>query len=384
MAGRKRYLLLYIEALDLYNFRNFERIHLSFSKGINLVLGNNGVGKSNLLEAVYMLSTSKSFRNASDQKIVKWGSKQYGVRGTFRSENRTLEISIDYDGEKKSLAIDRMPERRISSIIGYVYCVLFFFEDIYLITGPPYARRNVLNLILSTVDPLYFSNLRSYVTVVKQKNRYLKEATSIDKTLLQTLNDQLAETGSYLLYKRLLLIDYVNSFIEKTLERCEDIVFPFRADYRSTVPDISSRTDIEGIKRAFLERLGMRMEKERIYAQSITGPHRDDVQFTDNRFSIRHFGSVGEARLSSIVLKLAQASYYIETRGVVPILLIDDVLLELDHKNMEHVLQMIGGETQMIITTTERIKLPETFSYNQVFSISDRGDITCKETSPQN
>lgn len=130
-----------MESLYLKNFRNYGEINISFSPGTNLILGDNGEGKSNLIEAIYMLSTSKSFRSSSDKKISQWGADRYNVIGQFLNEQNSFEISIEYSEEKKHLLINGSPQKKVSNIIGYVYCVLYFFEDIYLITGPPQLRR---------------------------------------------------------------------------------------------------------------------------------------------------------------------------------------------------------------------------------------------------
>ena len=136
---------MYIESLFLENFRNYREVNIPFSKGTNLILGSNGEGKSNLIEAIYMLSTSKSFRSASDKKIRRVGTDGYIVRGHFSKDGGEYRIGIEYSPDKKNLSINGTLEPRISNIIGCVYCVLFFFEDIYLVTGPPYLRRGFLD-----------------------------------------------------------------------------------------------------------------------------------------------------------------------------------------------------------------------------------------------
>jgi DNA replication and repair protein RecF len=323
-----------------------------------------------------MLSTSKSFRSAPDKKIRRTGTDGYLVVGQFLDDNGGYRIGIEYSEDRKQLSINGTVEQKISSIIGCVYCVLFFFEDIYLVTGPPYLRRGFLDLALSTVDPLYFRNLRVYLNLIRQKNRYLKDNTDIDRALIGVWDDQLVENGSYIVEKRLSFIRFINGFIEKSLHEIKELLFPFRVQYKSNVLRDKLPDDVSEIKVRFREELAKKIEKEMNLRQSICGPHRDDFIFTDDNFEIRYFGSVGEARLSSIILKQSQAAYYNEVKNVVPILLIDDILLELDLSNMEKVLHLIDKKWQRIITTTERIKLPEIFSCERVFNISNKGDIT--------
>jgi DNA replication and repair protein RecF len=360
-----------LEALYLSNFRSWENLEVNFSSNSNLILGSNGAGKSNILEAICLLATSRSFRNALDQKMVQWGKDGYLVKGIFSSESGRQDIAIEYAGGSKNLFVNGVQERKLSSIIGIVYCVLFSFEDIYLIAGSPSARRGFLDLILCTVDQLYLRNLRTYVNVIRQKNRYLKNSFEIDQNLLSAWNEQLIPTGAYLIQKRTSLIDFINSYVVYVVKSLgEDLIFPFRLAYRT---NITTGDDQENALRVALEE---KMEKEARFRTSLFGPHRDDFRFSDGKHEIRHFGSVGEARLASILLKLAQGEFYRETRGVIPILLIDDILLELDVGNMENVLSLIMAGGQRIITTTERRKLPEIFSCEKVFKVDKCGEVS--------
>lgn len=377
---------MFLKNLYLKNFRNYQEISLDFSEGVNLVLGSNGAGKSNLLESIYLLSTSKSFRNVPDQQIKNWEEEGYLVKGSFVSIYGDKTIAVEYNGGKKSLYIDGMVQERISEIIGQIYCVMFHFEDINIITGPPSQRRKFLDLTLSTVDPVYFSNLRLYLKALKQKNRYLKNTTAVDENLVYAWNSQLAESGAYILSKRNMLIQYFNRVISNIAGSFEDFMFPFRIIYR---PNISCDAETSGdcqleqcydlVREKISQVLENKMQSEIHASQSLMGPHRDNFLFTDENFEVRYFGSIGQARLSSIILKLAQSSFYHHSTGIFPMLLMDDILLELDMKNRERVLIMIEKEKQKIVTTTEKTKLPEIFSFKKLFTIRKKGKVECTE-----
>jgi DNA replication and repair protein RecF len=370
---------LFLESLSLKNFRNYSRVNISFSQGTNLILGKNGAGKSNLLEAIYILSTSKSFRSVNDSKLKRWGTDNYDVKGLFSSESGFYEIELSYIGDKKRLLINNSPEERISNIIGFVYCVIFFFDDILLVTGPPKVRRSFLDLILSTIDPLYFKYLKNYMNVLKQKSRYLKDSNRIDRNLLLSWNEKLVDSGSYILHKRYTLVSFINSFIEQSVRKVFNSRYPFKLIYRTNVYGADIGCSIDSIHNSFTAELERKVDKEIRVSQCIIGPHRDDLIFTDEKLDVRSFGSVGEARLSSIILKCAQSAFY-QNRGIIPILLIDDILLELDKMNMETVLTLVSGKSQKIITTTEIVKLPEIFSYDEMFYIKEKGRLICKGT----
>ena len=365
---------MFLESIFLRNFRNYAEQEISFSRGKNLVLGDNGAGKSNLLEAVYVLSTSKSFRQAADSKLTRWGCEGYHVKGMFSSPRGRYTIDIIVQNDRKRLLVNGTQEDRISNIIGYVYCVVFYFDDILLVTGPPRVKRGFLDLVLSTVDPLYFDNLRRYLNVVKQKTCYLKNAALVDRDLLLSWNEQLVQSGGYIVDKRYGFVEFINDFLEGRVRDVYRTEALFSLCYRTKVSSGERQQSVDSIKKSFAEMLEGYTEREIRFAQCLVGPHRDDLTFMDENHDVRYFGSIGEARLSAIFLKLAQAYFYTSTKGVVPILLMDDILLELDKRNMEMVIELFDKESQTFVTTTERAKLPEILSYDTVFHI-DRGKI---------
>jgi len=366
------------------HFRNYEKVSLKFSKGTNLILGKNGEGKTNLLEAIYMLSTSKSFRVTSDHKVAKLGKEGYFLGGKFLCEEKEIEIGLSWEKGVKKLYINGIKENKISSIIGNIYCVLFYFDDIYLVIGSPQIRRNYMDLILSTVDSIYFSNLKTYIGVLKQKNRYLRDVINPDRLLLETWNEQLVEAGSYIIKKRIYLINFINSYIMQSQIDFENLVFPFQVVYRTNLKIGGESNEDEDISITFREVLEKKIQKEIEAGQSIYGPHRDDFIFSGNKYEVRYFGSIGEARLASILLKLAHAYFYTVVRDVVPILLVDDILLELDEQNMKRVLELMGKGNQKLITTTGMSKLPSSFTYEKLFQISEKGKISCRKKDQQN
>ncbi len=370
---------MHITSLYLRDFRNYIEERLKFSDCTNLILGNNGRGKTNLLEAIYVLSTSKSFRHVSDQKIRRWGTAGYTVRGVFVTEGGDFDIALEYSEQKKNLTINGVQENKLSNILGHVYCVLLSFEDILFVTGSPYLRRGFLDLVLATVDPLYYSNLKTYLHIIKQKNRYLGDNETIDETLLSTWNEGLIQTGTFILKKRIELVQFINSYIEQNSVNLLQFSGPLKLHYRSTVPTLSPGVSDSELQTGFIEVLGKKRDTELRLRRAVVGPHRDDFSFFDEKSEIRFFGSVGEARLASIIIKLAQAAFYREKKNVIPLILVDDILLELDSGNRESVLSLFGEGNQMLIATTERIRLPEIFSPDRVFIISDRGNISWKE-----
>ena len=358
---------MFIESLDLDNYRNYEHARVCFSEGTNLILGKNGRGKTNLIEALFLLATSKSFRKTTDRKLIRRGSSGYRVGGFFNTEHGDVDIAITWGDGKKRVAVNGETERRISDLIGMVYCVLLSFEDVTLVTGPPALRRSFLDLVLSTADPVYFRNLKTYFRVLRQKNSALGEQRP-DDTMLSVWNERLARTGASVMERRLSFIHFINGYMEDYSAQLAQFESLPRLLYKTSVPlkekeAVSLLREMERIKGA-----------EKRMGTSLIGPHRDDMGFLLDGGEVRHSGSLGEARLLSIVLKTAQARYY-SLKGMDPIVLIDDILLELDHENREQVLSLLSKKYQTVITTTERERLPEILSPDRVFTISERGKI---------
>ncbi len=368
---------MYLESLYLRDFRNYGETDIEFSQGTNLIYGKNGRGKTNLIEAVYLLSTSKSFRHVPDRRIIRWGGEGYLVRGTLETGDGKYTLGLQYDGNKKSLSINGIQEPRLSHIIGYMYCVLFSFEDISLVTGPPAVRRSFLDLILSTTDSLYFEHLKLYVQLIRQKNSYLKGTARANPDLVDVWNEQLVKSGSYIIYRRMALVRYINERIKEAVPVLVHFSQPPELTYNTNIaPGTEERgVSIDDIESAFKEKLTSKMKTEIEGRQSIAGPHRDDFVFYDSSHEVRYFGSTGEARLASIMLKMAQVSFYTDVKNVQPILLVDDILPELDAVNRENVLSLFGGGNQILVTAIERVQLPEIFSCDRVFHIYEDGTL---------
>ncbi len=367
---------MYLESLYLKDFRNYRESRVAFSQDTNLIYGKNGRGKTNLIEAVYLLSTSKSFRHVSDGKITRWGCDGYLVRGTLETKDGKYSLGLQYKGNKKSFSVNGTPEQKLSNIIGYVYCVLFSFEDISLITGPPVIRRSFLDLILSTTDSLYFGQLKLYVQLIRQKNSYLKGNARVEPDLVEVWNEQLVKNGSYIIQRRIALIQYINERIREAVPVIIHFAEPPEIRYSTNCANNSAGQGVvDDIESSFLNALSSNMKTEINGRQSIIGPHRDDFIFCDSHHEVRYFGSTGEARLASIMLKMAQAAYYTDVKNIQPILLVDDILPELDTVNRESVLSLFGKENQIIVTAIERKQLPEIFSCDRVFHIFEDGTI---------
>jgi DNA replication and repair protein RecF len=375
---------LVIKRLYLRNFRNYTETELLFSPGYNLVEGRNGRGKSNLVEAVFLLSTSRSYRSDPDRQLVRWGEDGYLVRGLFDREGEEYELGLAFDGKNKQLYVNGNREERVSSIIGYVFSVLFSQEDSFLIKGPPSRRRGFLDLVLSTVDPLYFARLRTYLKLVRHKNSVLRTGAP-RADVLEVWNEQLAENGSAIMCRRRRFLAFADCTVRELAARlgCSGGArlsytpsVPFPPEQPSAQqPPSSGEGGEDDLKQSFLEELRRREARELRLGQAVVGPHRDDFSLVLEGVDLHAFGSAGQARMGSILLRMTQEAYYRKTKGISSILILDDVLPELDGKNRERVLGLIEPGSQLIVTATARNQVPERIPVDRVLCLDEERGI---------
>ena len=366
-----------IKNLWLYNFRNYNELNIEFAEGTNLIIGDNGAGKTNILEAIYYLSTSKSFRNSPDRDIKNWEKNDFAIEGDFYSEDGEIKVKFKYTNGKKELYINNLLETKITTIIGKIFVVPFLFDDIYLISGSPAKRRSFIDITLSMVDKYYFRNLRDYISAIRQKNSLLKNDKIMDRDLIKVWNEKISEYASYIIYKRREIVKFFNNIIGGLKERIYSDRFLFSIKYRSMLEKDTTETPDE-IKYRVLTILNENIEKEMIMKNCLIGPHRDDFIIYKNNFTVRRFGSIGEGRVTSIILKKCQIEFYKHFKKIDPILLIDDIFLELDKEIKRLSKKMIEDKFQILLTTTSKENIPDNINYKKAFYIS-KGKIIKEE-----
>lgn len=334
-----------IKKLNLTNFRNFAEKEIEFSSGVNVINAPNAQGKTNILEAIFMLSLGKSFKTRKVDECVRYGEQIARIQTELRITNNELgkNSNTEYiihntnleviltEGvvgwPKKRLLVNGVP-RRLVDFAGNIKTVLFAPQDLELVTDGPSLRRNFLDTVLSQTDREYRRSLGSYEKGVRQRNRLLLRIReeNISRSNLLFWNQLLIKNGNYITNARQNLIDYINS-----LEKCN-----LKYDYSA----IS-----EG-------RLEQYKNEEVASAMTLVGPHRDDFLFLKNERNLASFGSRGQQRMEVLYLKLAELSYIEEVTKTKPILLLDDIFSELDHMHREIVMQTLNNH-QVIITSAD-------------------------------
>jgi len=336
-----------LKKLSLQNFRNYKKKELSLSEKTTLIVGPNAVGKTNLLEAIYLLATGKSFRANLEQEMINWDEEIGRVKGVATTEtqnglieNAELEIVLtcgEVGGEKtarKKYLVNGVA-RRAMDFLGNLRAVYFGPEDLDLVTGSPSLRRRYLDLVLSQVDREYARSIMSYEKGVRQRNKLLERIREegVSRTQLLFWNQLLIKNGEIITQKREEFIQFVNDFWQE----------------KGEIGQYSLIYDKSIISPARLEEYA---EEEVAAAATLVGPHRDDFEFQKKDKDLASFGSRGEQRLAVLWLRLCELEYVDSSTKSRPVLLLDDIFSELDQKHRQLVLE-ITGKQQTIITTAD-------------------------------
>lgn len=348
-----------LKELTLRSFRNYDDLYLDFSEKINVLYGRNGSGKSNILEAIYMLGNGVSFRTRFDRELIKYKRDNYLVRGVFREEDLSYDtcIEITCKNKLKRVFIDKKEISSRREIIGRILYILFLPNDTDLVLAEPKLRRDYFNMFISAVSFEYLGSLIKYNRLLKMRNVSLNtkpsEAHIYDSDMAKLSLFIAKENRKY----SLILEENMNK-IYKNIFGIED---PYGIKYISTIDDIETDEKyIQKLKNTFSEQLKMRT--------TYFGVHRAEYQFYYKNSLSRRFSSQGEKRMFTLIMKLASEAILSNHRNKKPILLIDDAMLELDNYKRDKILEYIKSLGQVFITVTEKEKV-KSFDSGNIFDI---------------
>lgn len=334
---------MHLSQLRLRDFRNYGRLDLEFSPGFHLLLGNNAQGKTNILEAIYLLSTLRSFRGVASAQMVRHGQKGFFVGGKTHHAGDHV-IKLYWSPKERNLAIDGRPVRRMSEFLGVFRSVVFCSEDIQLVKGPASRRRRYLDLLLTQTHPAYLPLLQRYARTVRSRNAILKQRV-IDPTALEAFTQEMVGNGNELMALRKKLLPEISPIACTAYRRITNAAEEFRLEYAPSV-----RGD-------FAIELRKQEARERVMRTTLVGPHRDELVLSLDDKSVAQFGSEGQKRSVVIALKMAQAEYLTKIHGSPPVLLIDDIMGELDVKRRSGFLPLLRrvhqAHSQVFMTCTE-------------------------------
>ncbi|MGC1379899.1 MAG: DNA replication/repair protein RecF [Candidatus Baltobacteraceae bacterium] len=343
---------MFLRRLGLSNFRNFAELDLEPAAGLNVFVGANAQGKSNLLEAVAMLGTGKSFRTSRDADTIRTGTETAIVRGQAVVRAGVVElacsIALADRGTRKTYTVNA-GNVRYANYLGRVRVVTFVPADLELASGTPSARRAFLNNALAQMEPRYYHELARYRKALQQKNAVLRGAVAPDSELLAIYDRTLVDAGSQIMFARDRLVESLAASARDAHARfapAEQLEIRYEPDVAYAAPTG------EAMAAAFEERLQQRCDAERLRKSSLVGPHRDDLEMRLDGVSLATYGSQGQQRTAVLALKVAEYSVMRERSGEAPLLLLDDVLSELDDDRAAAFLAGIGEFRQAFVTAT--------------------------------
>jgi len=343
---------LRVRRLSLTNFRNFDKQTFEFPETGVTVCGDNGRGKSNLLEAIYFLAVAKSGRGANDRDVVRWTTDHYVVEADIEREDGPLSARIAYDhrAQKKRAFLNDEPLARLSQLIGAFNAVFFSPEDVDLVLRNPAERRRLLDVLVAQSDASYLFDLEQYRRALAQRNRLLKESGRrlLDNAApLRPWDLQLAEHGSRIIGARVSALDRLADRLSDFYARIAPAEESLSTHYRG----VGCSQDVLAVRDALLDAYGARRADEVEVGYTLSGPHRDQFSFTLSERPAHAFGSKGQMKSVLLAWKLSEAVHLEERTGRKPVLLMDDVFSELDRSRALSALELMAEFGQLVLTS---------------------------------
>lgn len=356
---------MYLKNIKLSNFKNYGEVEISFSHNVNCFVGNNGVGKTNLLDAIYYLSFTKSYFNSADNQNIKYNESFFAVHGNyvFGDTKEPQHVScIQKRGQSKQVKYNKKLYSKISEHIGKIPLVMISPYDQDLIQGGSEVRRKFLDGVISQIDNLYLEELLQYQKALEQRNKLLKrfyEDRYFDEAMLQLWDEQLVRLGMPIYEKRNIFLAKFIPIFNKYYAMISAVEEPVLIDYESQLHN-----------ETFIDLLRNSWTKDAYTQYTTVGVHKDDLNFKigEEAFSIKKFGSQGQQKTFVLALKLAQFEYIANNRNLKPILLLDDVFDKLDILRVKQLINLVGSERfgQVFLTDTQQGRVETIFEESPI------------------
>lgn len=340
-----------LESLEVENFRNL-RGKMFFGKGLNIIFGENGQGKTNWLEAIYTLATTKSFKTNKLIEAVNFNESLAWIRGSVQQSaeiRRTIQVTLQ--NNSKTLSINGKKET-VHRYLGQLYAILFNADELEIVRGTPENRRKFLDAGIVGIYPPFVQTLADYNRVIKQKNALLQTAQesefSLEKTaeMLEIWNEQLISLATRIHKARVRYVERLQEALEKKLFEREEISIRY-------ISSLEGKGDLSDYANLLAERLKLRVQAELSAGYALLGTHRDEMEILFDGRDLRSFGSSGQQRSALLLLQLANLNVYYSQHKEYPLFLLDDIDAELDYKRIAQLLEFLSDKTQTFVTTSK-------------------------------
>ena len=339
-----------IDKIHLKNFRNYDNLELEFNDRLNIIIGNNAQGKTNILESIYFLSITKSFLSINDKTCIRREQLFSKIEGYIKTLNDKKKLSLLLNVNGKKLEINGNEIKKHSDYIGNLRVIVFNPDNIRLIKDAPGNRRRFLNIEISQLYGKYINILNEYNVVLKQRNEYLKviKTGKYNDIYFDILNNKLVDLSVQIYKYRLEFIDNINKYIGKVFKEIsgyDGLVIKY-------MPSIDL-SEMDKLSEIMLSKMETMLDREIMYGSTLVGPHRDDFSFKLDENDLLLYGSQGQLKMAILALKLAEIDVFNDVCGEYPVLLLDDLFSELDVDKRNKVINYLNRDIQTIVTTTD-------------------------------
>jgi len=361
-----------INKLRLINFRNYSKLDIDFNDHLNIIIGNNAQGKTNILEAIYFLSITKSFLSNNDGICINNGQLFFKIFGDIITNDGIKKLSILFNENGKKLTINDNEIKKHALYIGNLKVILFNPDNVRLIKDAPGNRRKFLNIEISQLDNKYINILNEYNIVLKQRNEYLKVIKSgkINEVYFDIINEKLVMLAVSIYEYRIKFTEMINKYITnifKDISGYDDLVLKY-------IPSVDI-SDISNIGNNIRDKMASSYDREVFYGNSLVGPHRDDFSFKLGENDLVLYGSQGQLKMAILALKLAEVNVFKDMCNEYPVLLLDDLFSELDVNKRNKVINYLNRDIQTIVTTTDLENIEDNLVKNSYVYKIENGNV---------
>ena len=362
---------MHIKNITVNNFRNYNNQTVELGDNLNVIVGDNAQGKTNLLESIFLCTIGRSPRTTKDKDLISWNAEFAKVSLDVEKKVGKSKIELFlFRNQNKAVKINQIGIQKIGQLLGTVNAIYFSPDELKLIKDSPDERRKFMDIDLCQFDRNYFYDLANYNKILQQRNKLLKSSTEqVLKDTITIWNEQLATYGAKIIYSRLALIENLKPVVRDIHKMLTDGKEELEIEYQGYVADTEN-----DLKLLLLKKYEESIDKDIKLGFTTVGPHRDDIKIASNGIDLRSFGSQGQQRTAAITLKLAELEVFKSNIGEYPVLLLDDVLSELDDNRQMQMLKFVSKVQTVITCTSFDFKMP-----HKRFEISAGKVVSVKE-----
>ncbi|WP_428912695.1 DNA replication/repair protein RecF [Niallia sp. Krafla_26] len=345
---------MFIKELELKDYRNYQQLNVQFENKVNVFLGENAHGKTNVMESIYVLALAKSHRTSNDKELIRWDQEYAKIRGRVQKSNGTLPLELTISKKGKKAKFNHIEQKKLSQYVGNMNVVMFAPEDLSLVKGSPQVRRRFIDMEIGQISPVYLHDVGQLNKILQQRNHYLKQLQTkqqTDETMLDILTEQFIALAVKVTLKRFEFLELLQNWACPIHRGISRELEELKIKYKPSV-DVSEDQDLSKMITIYENKYNQVKVREIERGSTQFGPQRDDLLFYVNGREVQTFGSQGQQRTTALSIKLAEIELIHNEIGEYPILLLDDVLSELDDHRQSHLLNTIQDKVQTFVTTT--------------------------------